>query len=75
MNKQNSEITPTDLLERLTDHEKECAKRWGETTVELRELKHGVYDNAKKWDRLNWYLFTGVAIVIGTNLAHVLKSW
>ena len=68
MNKQNSEITPTDLLERLTDHEKE-------TTVEVRELKHGVYDNAKKWDRLNWYLFTGVAIVIGTNLAHVLKSW
>jgi len=64
-----------DLVRRLTDHEKECANRWGETTVELRELKHNVLENSKKWDKLNWYILTGVMVIITTNLAQLFKAW
>ena len=71
MKTEDTEIT--DLFKRLTDHEKECARRWGETTVELRELKHNVYENTKKWDRLNWYILTGVVVIVTTNLAHLFK--
>jgi|TARA_R110000744_G_scaffold49636_1_gene107755 hypothetical protein len=70
-NQSNTDVS--DLVKRLTDHEKECAKRWGETTVELRELKHHAYENAKKWDRLNWYTLTGIIIILSTNVANLFK--
>jgi len=41
-------------LERIARHERECAERWGEALVELRELRKATDAHAKRWEKLAW---------------------
>ena len=59
-------------LEKIAKHEAECAKRWGEALVELRELRKVTDAHAARWERLAWLVVavvvTGAASVITTVL-------
>ena len=41
-------------LEKIAKHEQECAHRWGECVVELRELRKATDAHAKRWEKLAW---------------------
>ena len=56
----NSEVA-LEALERIAKHEKECAERWAESAVELRELKVATKAHAARWEKLAW-LVIGVMI-------------
>ena len=55
-------------LERIAKHERECAERWGECVVELRELRKTTDAHAKRWEKLAWLVvasaITGLCSVI-----------
>jgi len=59
-------------LEKIAKHEDECARRWGEALVELRELRKVTDAHAARWERLAWLVVTvvvtGAASVITTVL-------
>ena len=59
-----------EALEKIAIHEKECAARWGEAAVELRELKETTKTHARRWEKLAWLLVAtmlscAVTIVLG----------
>jgi hypothetical protein len=49
-------------LARIEKHEKECGRRWAESTVELRELRASTKSHAQRWEKLAWFV---IATVIG----------
>lgn len=59
-------------LERIAKHEQECAERWGECVVELRELRKATDAHAARWERLAWLVVasavTGVVTVVVSNI-------
>lgn len=61
-----------EALDRIAQHEKECGKRWGEATTELKQLKELAMSHAARWERLSWIVvtavITGAASVIVTHL-------
>ena len=62
--------TVKETLARIEAHEKECAARWGEAAVELRELKETTKTHARRWEKLAWLLVAtmlscAVTIVLG----------
>ena len=40
-----------EALERIAKHEKECAERWAESAVELRELKLATKAHSERWEK------------------------
>ena len=59
-------------LERIAKHEQECAERWGEAVVELRELRKATDAHAARWERLAWLVVasavTGIVTVVVSNI-------
>ena len=59
-------------LERIAKHEQECAERWGECVVELRELRRATDAHAARWERLAWLVVasavTGIVTVVVSNI-------
>ena len=59
-------------LERIAKHEQECAERWGECVVELRELRKATDAHAARWERLAWLVVasavTGIVTVVVSNI-------
>jgi hypothetical protein len=59
-------------LEKIARHEQECAQRWGEALVELRELRKATDAHALRWEKLAWLVVasavTGVVTVVVSNL-------
>ena len=52
----DNESVVIEILKKIAQHEKECAARWSEAAVELRELKDTTKTHAKRWERLAWLL-------------------
>lgn len=55
-------------LERIAKHEQECAERWGEAVVELRELRKVTDAHAARWERLAWLVVASAATAVVTLL-------
>lgn len=59
-------------LERIAKHEQECAERWGECVVELRELRKATDAHAARWERLAWLVVasavTGIVTVVVSSI-------
>jgi hypothetical protein len=49
-----------EALERIAMHEKECAARWAEVAVELRELNQKAQIHAARWEKLAWFVVVTV---------------
>ena len=39
-----------EALEKIAEHEKECAARWAEVAIELRELNQKAQTHAARWE-------------------------
>ena len=52
----DNESVVIEILKKIAQHEKECAARWSEAAVELRELKDTTKTHAKRWESLAWLL-------------------
>jgi hypothetical protein len=55
-----------EALERIAMHEKECAARWAEVAVELRELNQKAQTHAARWEKLAWFVVVTVTGSMGT---------
>ena len=51
-------------LEKIAKHEAECAQRWGEALVELRELRKVTDAHAARWERLAWLVVASAATAV-----------
>ena len=52
----NADEAALAALERIAKHEKECAERWAESAVELRELKTATKAHSARWEKLAWLM-------------------
>ena len=59
-------------LERIAKHEQECAERWGEAVVELRELRKATDAHAARWEKLAWLVVASVATAVVTIVTTVI---
>jgi len=57
-----------EALEKIAEHEKECAARWAEVAVELRELNQKAQTHAARWEKLAWFVVVTVMGSMGTLL-------
>ena len=57
-------------LEKIAEHEKECAMRWGETKSSINDMKQHIKSHSTRWDRLTWLI---IASVIAFWLTSFLK--
>lgn len=57
-----------EALEKIAVHEKECAARWAEVAVELRELNQKAQTHAARWEKLAWFVVVTVMGSMGTLL-------
>ena len=55
-----------EALEKIAEHEKECAARWAEVAVELRELNQKAHTHAARWEKLAWFVVITVTGSMGT---------
>ena len=55
-----------EALEKIAEHEKECAARWAEVAVELRELNQKAQTHAARWEKLAWFVVVTVTGSMGT---------
>ncbi len=55
-------------LEKIAKHEQECAQRWGEALVELRNLRRVADAHAARWERLAWLVVASAATAVVTLL-------
>ena len=55
-------------LEKIAKHEQECAQRWGEALVELRNLRKVADAHAARWERLAWLVVASAATAVITLL-------
>jgi hypothetical protein len=59
-------------LEKIAKHEAECAQRWGEALVELRELRKVTDAHAARWERLAWLVVaSAVTAVVSILMSHL----
>jgi len=59
-------------LEKIAKHEQECAQRWGEALVELRELGKVTDAHAARWERLAWLVVaSAVTAVVSILMSHL----
>jgi hypothetical protein len=59
-------------LEKIAKHEQECAQRWGEALVELRELRKVTDAHAARWERLAWLVVaSAVTAVVSILMSHM----
>lgn len=59
-------------LEKIAKHEAECAQRWGEALVELRELRKVTDAHAARWERLAWLVVaSAVTAVVSILMSHI----
>jgi hypothetical protein len=59
-------------LEKIAKHEAECAQRWGEALVELRELRKVTDAHAARWERLAWLVVaSAVTAVVSILMSHM----
>jgi Flp pilus assembly protein TadB len=49
-----------EALEKIAEHEKECAARWAEVAIELRELNQKAQTHAARWEKLAWFVVVTV---------------
>jgi len=59
-------------LERIAKHEQECAERWGEAVVELRELRKATDAHAARWEKLAWLVVASVTTAAVTIVTTVI---
>lgn len=57
-------------LERIAKHEQECAERWGEALVELRELRKATDAHAARWEKLAWLVVASAVTALCTVLVN-----
>ena len=62
-----------EALKKIAEHEKECAARWGEAAVELRELKEATKTHSKRWEKVAWILIITMLSCVGTIMLGVLN--
>jgi hypothetical protein len=55
-----------EALEKIAEHEKECAARWAEVAIELRELNQKAQTHAARWEKLAWFVVVTVMGSMGT---------
>ena len=70
----NGEDAAVAALERIAKHEKECAERWAESAVELRELKTATKAHSARWEKLAWLIVITMVSCMGSilvGLSHV----
>ncbi len=59
-------------LEKIAKHEQECAQRWGEALVELRELRKVTDAHDARWERLAWLVVaSAVTAVVSILMSHM----
>jgi len=68
----NSEVA-LEALERIAKHEKECAERWAESAVELRELKLATKAHSARWEKLAWLIIITMISCLGSILVGLLN--
>ena len=59
-----------EALEKIAEHEKECAARWAEVAIELRELNQKAQTHAARWEKLAWFV---VITVTGSMLSIFMR--
>jgi len=57
-----------EALERISEHEKECGRRWAECTNEIKNLSVIQQRHAQRWEKLAW-------LVIATVLTTAASAW
>jgi predicted neutral ceramidase superfamily lipid hydrolase len=60
-----------EALEKIAEHEKECAARWAEVAVELRELNQKAHTHAARWEKLAWFV---VITVTGSMISIFMRT-
>jgi len=63
-NDKNSLELAMEALRRIENHERECSNRWSECMVELRNVKEAIQRNSNRWERLGWFIATGVGVAL-----------
>jgi len=63
-----------EALEKIAEHEKECAARWAEVAVELRELNQKAHTHAARWEKLAWFVVITVTGSMLTILANMFNG-
>jgi hypothetical protein len=63
-NDKNSLELAMEALRRIESHERECSNRWSECMVELRNVKEAIQRNSNRWERLGWFIATGVGVAL-----------
>ena len=56
-------------LEKIAEHEKDCAMRWGETNASINDMKEHIKSHSTKWDRLTWLI---IASIVGFWISTIL---
>ena len=69
----NAEAAALAALERIAKHEKECAERWAESAVELRELKLATKAHSARWEKLAWLIIITMISCLGSILVGLLN--
>ena len=62
-----------EALERIAKHEKECAERWAESAVELREVKLAPKAHSARWEKLAWLIIITMISCLGSILVGLLN--
>ena len=63
--KQTAMQLAIEALDRIAFHEKECGERWGETLVEIRELRKVTDAHSARWEKLAWLVIATVLTTAG----------
>jgi len=61
-----------EALEKIAEHEKECAARWAEVAIELRELNQKAHTHAARWEKLAWFVVVTVTGSMGTIIMRII---
>ena len=60
----SEKLTPTKIaieaLKKIEKHEKDCGERWAEATTELKHIKEIVNKHGQRWERMAWFLISGI---------------
>ena len=62
-----------EALQQIAKHEKECAARWAEAAVELRELTEATKNHSRRWEKLAWLLVVTMLSCAGTIMLGVFN--
>ena len=70
----NAEDAALAALERIAKHEKECAERWAESAVELRELKIATKAHSARGEKLAWLIVVTMVSCVGSIIVGLLNG-